>query len=97
MLAFLVVLPRLRHRSGSDPLFWGAVARRTQPENYLAEICDRCGHAGACQGDPRVPALCPRKFRLLRAALLCAAAGVLLFLAALAVGLPLGGLQAGVS
>ena len=100
VLAFLVVLPRLRHRPGSDPLFWGAVARHTQPEHYLAEICATdavaLARAKAIHGY-QLSCICARKFRLLRAALLCAAAGLLLFLAALAVGLPPGGLQAGVS
>ncbi|WP_200342641.1 Pycsar system effector family protein [Rhodovibrio sodomensis] len=100
VLAFLVVLPRLRHGPGSDPLFWGAVAKHTQPENYLAEICETdaaaLARAKAIHGY-QLSCICARKFRLLRAALLCAAAGLLLFLAALAVGLPPGGLQAGVS
>lgn len=100
VLAFLVVLPRLRHRPGSDPLFWGSVARHTHPSNYLAEICETdaatLARAKAIHGY-QLSCICARKFRLLRAALLCAAAGLMLFLAALAVGLPPGGLQPGVS
>ncbi|MDZ7713366.1 MAG: DUF5706 domain-containing protein [Rhodovibrio sp.] len=99
-LAFLVVLPQMRSDSGSDPLFWGSVAKHTHPENYLEAICRTdaatLARAKAMHGY-QLSCICARKFRLLRAALLCAAAGLVLFLVALAVGLPPGALRPGVS
>lgn len=93
VLAFLVVLPRLRSGPGADPLFWGSVAKHAQPEDYLAAICATdaatLARAKAIHGY-QLSCICARKFRLLRAALLCAAAGLVLFLVALAVGLPSG-------
>lgn len=100
VLAFLVVLPRLRSGPGSDPLFWGSVAKHAQPEDYVTAICETdaatLARAKAIHGY-QLSCICARKFRLLRAALLCAAAGLVLFLVALAVGLPPGVLRPGLS
>ena len=100
VLAFLVVLPRLRSGLGSDPLFWGSVAKHTHPENYLEAICETdaatLARAKAVHGY-QLYCICARKVRLLRVALLCAAAGLVLLLVALAAGLPTGALRPGVS
>jgi hypothetical protein len=100
VLAFLVVLPRLRTDGAADPLFWGTVARHTHSGAYLAEICDTepaaLARAKALHGY-QLSCICARKFRLLRVALLCAAAGLVLFLTALAIGLPPGHLPPTVS
>ena len=100
VLAFLVVLPRLRSSPGSDPLFWDAVAKHPRAGKYLEAICETdaatLARAKAKHGY-QLSCICARKFRLLRVALLCAAAGLMLFLVALAVGLPPGAFEPGVS
>jgi len=81
-------------------LFWGSVAKHAHPENYLEAICETdaatLARAKAVHGY-QLSCICARKFRLLRVALLCAAAGLVLFLVALAAGLPPGAVQPGVS
>lgn len=98
-LAFLVVLPRMPGGTTADLLFWGSVARHAKPDDYLAAICraeaaqlarDKAVHCHA------LSCICARKFRLLRVALLLAGAGLLLFLAALAVGVRAGGPPPGI-
>lgn len=97
--AFLVVFPRFRRSADSangtsSVLFWGEVARQPDTQAYIAEVCRRDpaelarGKLGYCYD---LACICARKFRLLRIAMGCSAAGLLLFLVALAVGLPAGG------
>lgn len=90
--AFLVVFPRIR-RSGPGVLFWGAVAAQPDRHAYIAEVCRQepaalaRGKLGYCYDLARI---CARKFHMLRLAMMCSAAGLVLFLVALAVGLPAG-------
>jgi hypothetical protein len=93
-LAFLVVLPRVRRGGPPGVLFWGTVAEHARPADYLASVCAKSPEAlarGKAAHVHQLAQICARKFRLLRAALILAAAGLLLFLVALAAGLPPGG------
>jgi hypothetical protein len=89
-LAFLVILPRVRAPGAPGVLFWGAIARHESPEAYLSAICARTpeqlarGKAVYCH---QLAQICAYKFRLMRWALLCAGAGLVLFLVALGLGL----------
>lgn len=91
--AFLVVFPRIR-RSGPGVLFWGAVAAQPDRHAYIAEVCRQApatlarGKLGYCYD---LACICTRKFHMLRLAMACSALGLVLFLVALAVGLPAGG------
>ncbi len=88
-LAFLVVLPRVRMGRSADVLFWGAVAQRPDVEAYEAALHAMTpaelshGKAVHCY---QLSCICRSKFRLVRVALLLAAAGLVLFLVMLAVG-----------
>jgi hypothetical protein len=92
-LAFLVVLPRVRRDGPPGVLFWGTVAKHPRSADYLATMCakspDELARAKAAHCH-QLSQICARKFHLLRWALLLAAAGLVLFLVALAVGLPPG-------
>jgi hypothetical protein len=93
-LAFLVILPQVRRSGPEAVLFWGAVAEHAGPQAYLAAVCARSpaelarAKAAHCYQLSRI---CARKFRLLRWALIAAAAGLVLFLVTLAVGVSAGG------
>ena len=98
VLAFLVVLPRVPGGPAADLLFWGSVARYATPTDYLAAVC-RAGAADLARDKAvhchALSCICARKFRLLRAALLLAGGGLVLFLAALAAGVHADGLPPG--
>ncbi len=88
--AFTAIFPRIR-TEGDALIFWGAMARHQSRESYIAEVCRQSPdeialrklaycHDLAC--------ICARKYRLLRVAMVSAAAGLLLFLAFLTLGVP---------
>lgn len=88
--AFTAIFPRVRTK-GDPLLFWGAIARHDTRERYIDEVRRQSPdeiarrklaycHDLAC--------ICARKYRLLRVAMASAAAGLLLFLAFLAAGVP---------
>jgi hypothetical protein len=89
-LAFLVILPRVRGPGARGVLFWGAIARHDSPQAYLQAICAETpaelarGKAVYCH---QLAQICAYKFRLMRWALLCSGAGLVLFLVALGLGL----------
>jgi hypothetical protein len=82
-LAFLVILPRVRVPKTPNVLFWGAIAKHPDADAYQRALCEvssaelASGKAVHCFELSRI---CARKFQLLRAALLFAAAGLVLFL-----------------
>jgi len=89
--AFVVIFPRVR-RGSDNLLFWGDIARLRDSEAYLKAVCGRDattlarGKLAYCHD---LACICARKFRLLRAAMVFAAAGLVLFLVLLGLGLPL--------
>lgn len=88
--AFSAIFPRIRNQ-GDSLLFWGAMARHKDRDSYIDEVCGQSydGIArrklGYCHD---LACICARKYRLLRIAMVCAALGLVLFLALLALGVP---------
>lgn len=87
--AFIVIFPRTRRRT-DDVMFWGAVAGHASHDAYLRAVCSRDrvtlarGKLAYCYD---LACICAAKFRLLRAAMIAAALGLVLFLVVLALGL----------
>lgn len=91
--AFAVIFPRV-HAQRTDILFWAGIARFPDAKSYHDAIT-RTDEAGLNAAKVRycydLARICDRKFRLLKVAMMAAAAGLILFLLELALVLPAGG------
>ncbi len=88
--AFAVIFPRVT-ASKPDILFWGGIAQYADAAQYRDALA-RTGEAELAAAKARycydLACICARKFRLLKAAMLAAAIGLVLFLVALALTVP---------